>query len=110
MVFHGTQCSWYLSEENTLVLSESLEEGAVQILVEVAISKIFPKQCGAWGSATRNTHKSFREELKKRQDKIRQRLNDQKVSLRRALRDAVVNDVMELFPCVLFHGPPSTVC
>jgi len=42
--------------------------------------------------------RSFREEMKKRQDKVCQELKDQEFSLRRALRDAVVDDVTKLFP------------
>jgi hypothetical protein len=57
----------------------------------------------------RDTRNFFREELKERQEKLRQQLNGQEDPLRRALRDAVVNDVIKLFPCVLFHGSPSTV-
>jgi len=45
-----------------------------------------------------DARRSFREEMKKRQDKVRQELNDREVSLRHALRDAVVDDVTKLFP------------
>ena len=58
-----------------------------------------------------DTCKLFREELKKRQDKVSQDLTNQEASLRRVLRDAVVDDVMKLFPCVFFRRCLSTtVC
>ena len=64
----------------------------------MAISTIFPKQCDEWRIAMADARRSFREEMKKRQDKVRQELNDREVSLRHALRDAVVDDVTKLFP------------
>jgi len=42
-----------------------------------------------------------------RQDKFRQELNSQEASLRHALRDAVVDDVMRLFPFVFFPSSLS---
>src|SRR5260221_355943 len=57
-----------------------------------------------------NSRRSFREEMEKRQEKICQELNGQESSLRRALRDEVVDDVTKLFPCVFIRNSPSTVC
>ena len=54
-----------------------------------------------------DTRKLFREELMMRQDKVRQELNSQEASLRHALRDAVVDDVMRLFPFVFFPSSLS---
>ena len=100
----------HLSEDNSLILSESLEENAVNILVDVAISTIFPKRCKEWRVAMMDSRRSFREEMTKRQDKVWQELKSQELALRHALRDAVANDVTKLFPCVSICGSPSTVC
>jgi len=64
----------------------------------VAISTIFPKQCNQWRIAVENARGYFHEETTKSQHNLSQELNDQEPSLRRALRDAVVDDVMKLFP------------
>jgi len=64
----------------------------------VAISFIFPKQCNELRVAMTDARRYFREEMTKRRDKVCQELNDQEFSLRRALRDAVVDDVTKLFP------------
>jgi len=64
----------------------------------MAISDMFPEQCNEWRIAVTNTRGYFREEMTKRQYTLSQELNDQEVSLQRALWDAVVDDVMKLFP------------
>ena len=59
---------------------------------------MFPEQCNEWRNAVTNARGYFREEMTKRQYKLSQELNEQEVSLQRALWDAVVVDVMKLFP------------
>ena len=109
--FCGTHGSYPLSESNSLVLSEYLKDDAVRILVDEVISKTFPKRCDEWHSVTTDTRKSFREEMRKRQEKACQDLNSQEASLRRALLGAVLDDVLKLFPCVLSQLPRhSTAC
>lgn len=75
----------------------------------MAISTNFPKQCNEWRVATADTDKFFREEMIKRQDKVCQELNGQELSLRRTLRDAVVDDVMKLFPYVFIRSDAPQV-
>ena len=82
----------------------------MDILVDVAISTMFPKQCDEWRVGTKNIRRSFREEITKRQDEVCQELNGQESSLRRALREAVVDDVTKLFPCVFILSSPGTIC
>jgi len=98
---YGTQCSYPLRKEHSLVLSEYLKDEAVRILVDEVISDTFSKQCDEWRSATTDICESFREEMKKKQRTACQDLSSQETSLRRALLDAVVDDVIKLFPYVL---------
>jgi hypothetical protein len=106
-----TQCSYPLSKEHSLVLSEYLKDKAVWILVDDIISDSFPKQCDEWRSATTDTRKTFQDEMKKKQEMACQDLSSQETSLRRALLDAVIDDVIRLFPCVLSQlSGHSTVC
>lgn len=95
---YWTRCSQYLSEENTLVLSEFLDEDAVEILVDVALSHNFREQCKAWSAEVKHTRERFRQGLSERQNKAYEDIRRQEASLRRALRDAVVEDVMKIFP------------
>jgi len=93
-----------------LVLSESLGQDAIRILIDVAISGIFSEECKKFNAAMRNTRDSFRQELAKRQVQVRREVYSQEMSLRFALRDEVVNDVMKSFPCVIFRNSPNTAC
>ena len=97
-------------EGSALVLSENLEEGAVQILVDVAISNIFPERCELWRAATEDSRKSSDEEMMKRQEKVCRVLKSQEGTLRRVLQDAVIDDVTKLFPCVFFCSSLNTAC
>lgn len=106
-----TQCLYPLREKHSLVLSEYLKDTAVQILVDEVISDILPKRCAEWRSATTDTRKSFQEEIRMKQEIACQELSSQETSLRRALLDAVVDDVIKLFPCVLLQpSGHSTAC
>jgi hypothetical protein len=76
----------------------------------VAISDIFPLQCEEFKYATARTRDSFRQELSKKQDQVRREVNRQEFSLRFTLRDEVVNDVIRIFPCVIFRNSLNTAC
>jgi hypothetical protein len=92
------QCSSYVRNEDNLLLSEDLDEDAVQILVDVALSDIFPEQCNDWNVAMMDTRQRFRQELTEKLDKVFRDLERQEASLNGVLRDEVVGDVMKLFP------------
>jgi hypothetical protein len=64
----------------------------------VALSGIFPEQCNEWRVAVRTTREKFRQGLVDEQNKACDDLRRQEASLQRTLRDAVVEDVMKLFP------------
>jgi len=91
-------CSLYIRKEDTIHLSESLNEDAVHSLVEAALSNILPELCKEWNVAVKDTREYFRQELSKRQDKICQDLASQEDSLKHTLRYEVVGDVMKIFP------------
>jgi hypothetical protein len=76
----------------------SLDKDAVQILVDEGLLNIFPEQCNDWRAATKNARERFQKDLTERQKKACEDLVRQEVSLQRALRDTVVEDVMERFP------------
>ena len=61
-----------------------------------------------WRAATEDSRESSREEMEKKQEKVCETLNNQEEKLRRALWDAVVDDVTKLFPCVFFRGSLNT--
>lgn len=93
-----------------LSLSESLGEDAIRILIDVAISGIFPQPCEEFNTKTTGTRNSFRQELARREDQVRREVCRQETSLRLALRDELVNDVIKMFPCVIFRDSMNTAC
>jgi hypothetical protein len=90
-----------------LVLSATLDENAVQTLVDVAISDLFPKPCKEWQAVKRDIRGISDRESTKRQGVVFQELANKEDALRRVLRGAIVEDVMGLFPYVPFNGPSS---
>ena len=83
---------------SALVLSETLDEKAVQILVGIAIAERFPKQCDKWRTRSRDARSVFTQELTDKKEIIRKEVLRGENSLRELIREAVVEDVMKLFP------------
>jgi hypothetical protein len=85
-------------KNNTLVLSEELEEDAMEILVRIAVGGLFPESCLKWDTAKKEICARCKQELAKKEDTVRQEIARGESSLRRALHEAVTKDVMMLFP------------
>jgi hypothetical protein len=83
---------------SVLVLSETLDEKAVQILVSVAIAERFPEQCDKWRTRSHGARSVFMQELTERTETSRKEVIRGEESLRGLLREAVVEDVMKIFP------------
>ena len=83
---------------SAVVLSETLDEKAVQILVGVAIAERFPEQCDKWRTRSHGARSVFMQELTDRKETIRKEVIRGEDSVKRVLREAVVEDVMKLFP------------
>ncbi|KAI9444051.1 hypothetical protein H4582DRAFT_1918933 [Lactarius indigo] len=77
---------------NALVLSETLDGNAIQILVGVAIAERFPEQYDKWRARNQGA------QLTERKETVRKEIIRGEDSLRRVLHGAVVEDVMGLFP------------
>ena len=105
------QCTYtFNSINNALVLSESLDEKAVQTLVDIAIADLFPENCDKWRATNQGIHARYIEELAKRKDTVREEIARGEDALRHALHDVVVNDVLKLFPYVLICCPEAVRC
>jgi hypothetical protein len=85
-------------KNNALVLSEELEEKAVEILVGIAVEGLFPESCVRWRTAKKEICARCKQELDKKEDTVRQEITRREGSLRRVLHEAVTKDVMMLFP------------
>jgi hypothetical protein len=87
--------------DNALVLSEELEESAVLALINIAIADLFPGPCDKWRATNQDIRTRHQEEFGKRKDIVHQEIARGRDSLRRTLREVVVEDVLRLFPYVL---------
>jgi hypothetical protein len=86
--------------DNSIVLSEELEEKAVQTLIHVGLEDIFPELCDKWRITKQDIHARYRQEFMKRRDTICQDIAKGEDSLLSVLRGVVVEDVLKLFPYV----------
>jgi hypothetical protein len=104
-------------KDNAVVLSETLDENAMQILLDLSVANRFPKQCGEWHAAKKGISDFYFRECAKMQQAAFEELATKEHEMRRVLYDAVVGEVMALFPCVfviaLSHGmrlrPPALI-
>ena len=86
--------------DNSIVLSEELEEKAVQTLVHVGLEDVFPELCDKWRTTKQDIRARYRQEFMKRRDTVCQDITKGEDSLRSVLREVVVEDVIKLFPYV----------
>ena len=89
--------------DNALILSEELEESAVQALIDVGIADRFPELCDKWHATNHDIRSRYREKLEKRMDMVHQEIARGLGLLQCALREVVVEDVLRFFPYVLIH-------
>ncbi len=86
--------------DNSIVLSEELEEKAVQTLIHVGLEDLFPELCDKWRITKQDIHARYRQEFMKRKDTACQDIAKGEDSLQSVLREVVLEDVMKLFPYV----------
>jgi hypothetical protein len=104
MVFSGTLVHTLHRMDNTLILSEGLDGDAVQVLIKIAIADLFPERCNRFQATNQEISIAFAQDMEKRRDTARQKITRHEDSLRRVLREAVVEDVIKLFPYVVLDG------
>ena len=93
-----------------MVLSENLDENAIQILLDLRLAHAFPELCNEWQSAKEEISDMFSREWIKKERASLEKLASEKNTLRCVLRGSIIQDVMELFPYVLFVISPIAVC
>jgi hypothetical protein len=70
----------------------------VQTLVNVALWDLFPEQCKEWRAVKQDIREVFMREQTRRKSAVAQDVANTEDSLRRALREEVVDHVINLFP------------
>ena len=84
-------------KDNALVLSETLDEDAMQTLLDLSIT-----QCNGWHAVKQEISDIIARRSTERQRAAFEELASKEDQLQCALRDAVVKEVVLLFPCVSF--------
>ena len=83
-----------------MLLAETFDESAMQILIDIHLADTCPGLCQEWYRATQGISDELALEKTMRQRAGFEELANQENTLRRVLRDAVLEEVMVLFPCV----------
>ncbi len=81
-----------------MVLSEALDAKAIDVLIDLAFWKLFPDQCKMWRDTKKDICDIFKKEIADRSETAGQDLRRAEHSLMRALRESVVDDVINLYP------------
>jgi hypothetical protein len=89
-----------LLNENAVVLSEALDEKAIDILIDLTFWRLFPSKCDMWRASKKEVREKFKEAVTVRTEAAYQDLRSKEEPLRQALREAVVDHVMKLFPSI----------
>jgi len=79
-------------------LSEDLDEDSVHTLVDVAQGGLIPEQRNEWLSLSQHIRDLFMQEKTKKTSAIARDITNTGDSLQRALREEVVDHVINLFP------------
>ena len=90
-----------------MILADTLDESAIHILIDIHLADTFPKQCKEWDRAKQGISDDLAMEKTMRQRAGFEELASRETTLRRLLRDAVIEEVMTLFPCVLSESSPD---
>lgn len=86
------------------MLSDNLDDDSVQTLVRIALGDLFPELCIEWRALKLDISDIFLQERTRRKSVVAQDVINTESSLRRALREEVVDHVISLFPYyLLFH-------
>ncbi|KAI0302897.1 hypothetical protein B0F90DRAFT_1935607 [Multifurca ochricompacta] len=88
----------HLVKNNCLVLSETLDENTMQTLVDIAISELYPKPCSEWHAVKQDIYDILSRESMKRQNTTLEDIANNETTLKRVLREALVEEVANLFP------------
>lgn len=89
---------------NALVLSEDLDEDAVQTLVREALGDLFPKQCKDWHVRKQHIREIFMQERGEKNSAVARDLADTEDTLHQALREEILDHVISIFPYVFFQS------
>ncbi|KIJ64834.1 hypothetical protein HYDPIDRAFT_111462 [Hydnomerulius pinastri MD-312] len=87
-------------KSDCLLLSESLDDEAVKILVRVGLEKRFPQECGQWKHDSIAVHAMSGSGADAETKSTKIKLQREYPHLARSLHEAVLDEVQRLYPCL----------
>ncbi|KAI0058500.1 hypothetical protein BV25DRAFT_1964893 [Artomyces pyxidatus] len=97
--FYNQDTSKFQIKES-LVLSEGLDDAGLTGLLICGLDKRFPIESAEWTNAKKAQSSKSKTNLQKEEKIVLERLERQEKQLNDDLREAVVDEVMKIFPCV----------
>jgi hypothetical protein len=91
-----------LSESGAIRLSKSLDEDAIDILIQCGLQERFPKECNTWKSSVDEAVKLREGKVKQLEADLKQELEGKSAQLEVLLRQSIVDSIVDIFPCVVF--------
>ncbi|KAI6143619.1 hypothetical protein BKA82DRAFT_2417840 [Pisolithus tinctorius] len=93
------QLKSYLTSDS-LAISESLDDQGLEILVHVGLGKHFPQECANWKHQSAAIQERYKEILDNRIRNAEDELAKAAESVTNAIRNAVIDDVVALYPFI----------
>jgi hypothetical protein len=86
------------SGTDALHLSEALDEEAINLLVNNGLNVRFRMECETWKQRKQSLRESFDSAKRREEESMKQNLADEATQLEGAIRQVVVNSVLQAFP------------
>jgi hypothetical protein len=90
------------SESGALCLSHSLDENAIQALVQCGLQKRFPREYSNWAQRNEEVRRNLEAGTNKEKAAIAEKLAGESAKLEKVIRQAIVNAIINTFRCVAF--------
>ncbi|KAL4072279.1 hypothetical protein J3A83DRAFT_4092477 [Scleroderma citrinum] len=99
--FTSLQLEGYLTSDH-LCISESIDDQSLKILVPTGLQRRFPKECNKWTHESTAVHAQCQRRRDDELRKVRVKLAKEEDGLVASIHEAVVKEVLTLYPYVLF--------
>jgi len=91
-----------------ICLSDKIEDKSLEALIKLGLRTRFPDECTAWERRRKEVMQGFRETTTERQAEMPVKLEQSFKDIRVKLEEAVVAEVLKVFPWVL--STPRSLC
>jgi hypothetical protein len=91
-----------LSESGAIRFSRSLDEDAIDILIQCGLQERFPEVCNAWKNSVEQARKLREGKIKQMEVDLKEELESKSAQLRDLLRQSIVDSIVNKFPYVKF--------